>query len=106
MSSVDEQEENRKVQNSLKLIDHAVDEVRNIMPIDQSGPNYEITIRDNGKGFDVSALDTSKGIGWANIQSRIELIGGDIHIFSRLAEGTTIKFTIPQYERAYQAAVS
>lgn len=88
------------VNNALKYADAS--EIQ--MVIGETPTGYQVTISDNGKGFDTSAISRSGGIGWANVQSRIELIGGEMDIFSKLAEGTTVKFTIPLYERAYQTA--
>lgn len=166
VSSLDDEQENVKIQNSIQLIDSAVQEVRsishNLMPnalvsvgldaalrdlvrrvneagklkvnfapdvsldlieshaialyrvlqelmnnalkyaeaseidfeIKEAGDMCQLTIRDNGKGFDIAELEQSEGIGWANVQSRIELIGGTISVFSKLGEGTTVSIKI------------
>lgn len=163
ISSLDEEETNKKVQNSMKLIDHAVQEVRsishNMMPnalvalgieaalddlvhtLNQAGKlrinftkntglhldetrsisvyrvvqevlnnairysgaseitialeattaGYQLSISDNGQGFDTAAIAESKGIGWKNIHSRMELIDGQVQVFSRKGEGTTVR---------------
>lgn len=49
--------------------------------------------RDNGKGFDTTAPEHTKGLGMKNIQSRIDFIRGDINIFSEINKGTTINFS-------------
>lgn len=163
ISSLDEEETNRKVQNSVRLIDSAVQEVRsishNMMPnalvalgieaaiddlvhtLNQSGKlrinfvkktglhldetrsisvyrvvqevlnnairysgaseititletttaGYQLSISDNGQGFDTATIAESKGIGWKNIHSRMELIDGQVQVFSRKGEGTTVR---------------
>ena len=53
----------------------------------------QFEIRDNGKGFLLS--HKKNGIGLSNMKSRIELIGGIFTIESKLEEGTSIKFTVP-----------
>ncbi|MEQ8473378.1 MAG: sensor histidine kinase [Marinoscillum sp.] len=170
VSSLEGDEENKKVRNSIQLIDHAVQEVRNIshnmMPnalvsfgldaaLDdmirkineaenvqvrisrQEGVHleestsigiyrvlqeiinnalkyaeasaitisivlqngfYYFEVTDDGKGFDLNQIKQSSGIGWNNMQSRIELIGGEMTILSKLGHGTTVKFTAPQYD--------
>ena len=54
-----------------------------------------LRITDNGKGFDITKISESKGIGWNNVYSRIELIGGHVKIYSRHNEGTTVKLEVP-----------
>lgn len=50
----------------------------------------EITVEDNGKGFDIHQLDQSKGAGWNNIRSRVELLQGQIDMQSNPEEGSSI----------------
>jgi signal transduction histidine kinase len=57
-----------------------------------------ILIEDNGKGFDKNILQISKGNGWHNIQSRLELLAGTIEIDSRLGNGTVVHIEVPVKE--------
>ena len=58
--------------------------------------NYlSLLIEDNGKGFDKNLLATSKGNGWHNIQSRLELIQGTIEIDSQPGNGTVVHIEVP-----------
>lgn len=52
-----------------------------------------LTVEDNGVGFD--AGNQSKGIGMKTIQSRIEILKGDISIDSQPDNGCSIMVTIP-----------
>ncbi len=54
-----------------------------------------LLMEDNGKGFDKNILATSKGNGWHNIQSRLELIQGTIEIDSQLGNGTVVHIEVP-----------
>lgn len=55
-----------------------------------------ITIEDNGAGFDTTKLDLSKGNGWKNIKSRVNLIKGEIDIDSApQRKGTSLMIRIP-----------
>ncbi|HYF68416.1 MAG TPA: tetratricopeptide repeat protein [Ohtaekwangia sp.] len=55
-----------------------------------------IMIEDNGKGFDPGKLENSKGNGWKNIQSRLNLIRGSADIDSAPdRRGTTFTLKIP-----------
>jgi signal transduction histidine kinase len=56
----------------------------------------EITVQDDGKGFDIEEQTQNKtGLGLRNIISRTELIGGKTNINSELNKGTVVKLEIP-----------
>ena len=64
---------------------------------------HVITIRDNGKGFDMEKIKDTDGthIGIENVRERIEkLCGGTLRIESQLEEGTTVTIFIPAEERS------
>jgi signal transduction histidine kinase len=50
-----------------------------------------ITVEDDGKGFNTTILSQSKGIGWMNIQHRIEFLKGKLDIFSQPGKGTSVQ---------------
>jgi two-component system, NarL family, sensor kinase len=60
---------------------------------DDDGLN--LTIEDNGKGFDITKLPSKKGIGMKNIRSRTQYLKGSIDIDSRPGHGTLIAIHIP-----------
>lgn len=53
-----------------------------------------ITIEDDGKGFDKNLLKGSKGMGWSNIQNRVDFLKGNIDINSEPGNGTSILIEI------------
>lgn len=53
-----------------------------------------ITVEDNGQGFDISILDSARGIGWSNIKSRIDYLQGEIDIQSGPGKGTSVNIEI------------
>lgn len=53
-----------------------------------------IVVEDNGKGFDPSILETSKGAGWTNIRSRVDYLQGRMDLNSEAGKGTTITIEI------------
>lgn len=61
---------------------------------------FALCINDNGVGFNVADIDTSKGIGLKNIINRSQVIGAYYFIDSEAAKGTTIKITLPVTETA------
>ncbi len=50
----------------------------------------QITVEDDGKGFDVNSLNIVKGIGWSNIKNRVEYLKGSLKIVSGKDKGTSI----------------
>lgn len=58
----------------------------------------ELTIRDNGIGFDTTK-ERSKGLGLKHMEERIHLLGGAFHIVSELQRGTIIRASIPKGEK-------
>lgn len=53
-----------------------------------------LALRDNGRGFDLSAADRRVGHGLLNMQDRIQAHGGRVEIESKLGEGTEVKVVI------------
>lgn len=61
-----------------------------VMEISRTNDNLNISIRDNGVGFDTSIINESKGLGWKGIYSRVSMLNGTIKLDSVLKEGTYI----------------
>jgi signal transduction histidine kinase len=55
----------------------------------------QLTVEDNGKGFTPEALRRSKGMGWSNIQSRVDYLKGTIDVQSHPGKGTSVTITFP-----------
>jgi two-component system, NarL family, sensor kinase len=60
------------------------------------GNKLVVNVEDDGKGFDTSTLKKAEGIGWKNIQSRIDFLNGKLDIQSSIGKGTNVnmEFTI------------
>ena len=56
----------------------------------KEGSRLSILVEDNGKGFNTSLLENSKGAGWTNIRSRVAYLKGRLDINSEPNKGTTI----------------
>jgi two-component system, NarL family, sensor kinase len=67
-----------------------------IVQVTKSDHTISITVEDDGAGFDVKKLKTSKGIGWTNIQHRVDFLKGTLDINSLPGNGTSvhIEFTV------------
>ncbi len=54
-----------------------------------------VAIEDNGKGFDVSRLPETEGIGLKNIRSRIALLNGTLDVDATPGKGTLLAIYVP-----------
>jgi signal transduction histidine kinase len=57
-----------------------------------------LSIRDNGRGFDPSALSSDgsdPGFGLSGISERVRILGGNLSVHSQPAEGTDLRVEIP-----------
>ncbi len=61
-----------------------------LVQLTKADDKLSITVEDDGKGFDVSILDTAQGIGWSNIKSRVQFLKGTIDIHSSVDNGTSV----------------
>jgi len=53
-----------------------------------------VTVEDDGKGFDIASLRQAKGIGWSNIQNRVDFLKGKIDVQSGEGKGTSVLIEI------------
>ena len=60
--------------------------------VEQEPEHLTLSIRDNGKGFDVKQ---SKGLGLLGIEERAAHLGGKCQIHSKLGSGTTLAIELP-----------
>lgn len=49
-----------------------------------------LTVEDDGKGFDAATLDKVQGIGWVNIRSRANYLGGELDVRSAPGQGCSV----------------
>lgn len=57
--------------------------------------NFTLILKDNGKGLTPEDLEKSRGIGWKNIQSRVELVNGKMDLVSAPLMGIKLEICIP-----------
>lgn len=82
------------VNNIIKYADATKIEI-NLTDFDNG---LNIMIEDDGKGFDPISLQKGKGNGWKNIQSRLDMIHGEIDLDSHPGrKGTTVSIDLPLY---------
>ncbi len=58
--------------------------------VHREGNSLEISVQDNGVGFQPEILKDSKGMGWKSIFSRVSMLDGTIQLDSKLKEGTYV----------------
>jgi signal transduction histidine kinase len=62
----------------------------------RSDESVELTVTDDGRGFDFDALrGNGVGLGLVSIQERARLVGGEVKIASTPARGTTVRVRTP-----------
>jgi len=60
-----------------------------------AGNEIELTVRDNGAGFDVEEAKRNRGLGLVSMQERIHLVNGRFSVESRPGEGTRVVASVP-----------
>lgn len=65
-----------------------------IVQISKNEDAISITVEDDGIGFDSRLLNMSKGIGWSNIQNRVEFLKAKLDVQSSSDKGTSVHIDI------------
>ncbi len=60
-----------------------------------TGNRLEVTVRDEGLGFDLKGLRTNEGLGIRSMEERVRSLGGKFEVRSELGKGTTLKARLP-----------
>ena len=53
-----------------------------------------ITVEDDGKGFDKNILQNTKGMGWNNIENRVDFFKGKYDVNTEIGKGTSVLIEI------------
>ena len=61
-----------------------------IVQVFKTDGEISITVEDDGKGFDPMILHMAHGIGWSNIQSRVDFLKGKVDVQSEKGKGTSV----------------
>ncbi len=65
-----------------------------IVQVSKTEGILSVTVEDDGKGFDIAILKQSGGIGWDNIQNRVEFLKAKMDIDSAPGKGTSVHIEI------------
>lgn len=71
------------------IVKHA-DASEVLVQLMETDGRVNLTVEDNGKGFDPEKLKKAPGVGWLNIQSRVEYLGGTLDLRTELGKGTSV----------------
>ncbi len=66
----------------------------------------ELTVSDQGVGFDQKDSMDRRGLGLISMRERLQLVGGQFSIESKPGCGTTIRARVPFVEEHYRAATA
>lgn len=61
-----------------------------IVQLSKTEELLSVTVEDNGKGFDTAILKKSTGIGWDNIQNRVDFLKGKLDVSAKAGKGTSV----------------
>jgi signal transduction histidine kinase len=61
-----------------------------IVQLTKTGNQLSVTVEDDGKGFETGMLNQGRGMGWSNIQNRVEFLKGTIDVQSGKEKGTSV----------------
>ncbi len=86
----------RVIQECLHNIQKHADANHVAVRLENGADNLSLVVEDDGKGF----TDQGNGFpnprtGWLSMRNRVELLGGEIHVFNRASGGMRITLDIP-----------
>ena len=61
-----------------------------VVQVTKSDGQIAVTVEDDGTGFDTALLNKAKGIGWSNIQNRVDFLKGTLDVQSTKEKGTSV----------------
>jgi signal transduction histidine kinase len=76
-------------------IDQHANAQRAKVHLTQSNKAIELTVTDDGRGFDCDGIDADRQFGLRGMRERAETVGGTFTAKSQPGQGTEIHLTIP-----------
>jgi signal transduction histidine kinase len=95
----------RVVQEALSNVRKHSDARRVSVALRSKRTFVELTVTDDGCGFDPRLLDTDR-LGLSGISERVRLLGGAVEIETTSGRGTTVRATLPRWRPSTPAAAT
>lgn len=76
------------------MLKHA-NATRITVELERDAGRLRLSLADDGVGFDTERIEKSDGIGWRNVRSRVQLIGGELKVSSAPGMGTSVRIEAP-----------
>jgi signal transduction histidine kinase len=64
--------------------------------LNAQGTEVQLSLRDNGRGFDAGQVERRVGHGLMNMQDRVMALSGELTIHSPAGQGTEVRVTLPK----------
>lgn len=88
----------RIVQESINNINRHANATEVEISLIDRNDEWELSVSDNGDGFDMNTINKSKGCGVAGMKERAVLVNGSLEIHSVPAEGTRLRLRVSRSE--------
>lgn len=69
--------------------------VKQHIALSESGSRLQVSVRDDGKGFDPQTAQIEGHLGLEGMRERVELLGGTFYLWSAVGQGTVVRADIP-----------
>jgi PAS domain S-box-containing protein len=92
----------RIIQEALNNVERHSGATRTFIELGRTRKELKLIVRDNGQGFDITALQKTKtlGFGLYNIRERAAFLGGKVDLISKPGKGTTLVIRVPHTKKA------
>jgi signal transduction histidine kinase len=68
---------------------------KQLIALGTSDSRLQVSVRDDGKGFDPKTAHTEGHLGLDGMRERVELLGGTFYLWSAVGQGTVVRADIP-----------
>lgn len=68
---------------------------KQLIALGSSGSQLQVSVRDDGKGFDPKTAHTEGHLGLEGMRERVELLAGTFYLWSAVGQGTVVRADIP-----------
>jgi signal transduction histidine kinase len=68
---------------------------KQLIVLGTSDSGLQVTVRDDGTGFDPQAAETEGHLGLEGMRERVEILGGTFYVWSAVGQGTVVRADMP-----------